>query len=126
MSRQDWDRKDIISRIDQAKGNLAAVARSLGVSRTTVWRYIQDKPTVQQAVDEARETMLDNAESVLYKKVLDGDMTAVIFFLKTQGHKRGYTERHEVSGPQGGAIPVQFIDYRQGLQAPDDSTEAET
>jgi len=39
--------------------------------------------------------MLDNAESVLYKAVLNGEAWAVCFFLKCQGKSRGYIERQE-------------------------------
>ena len=52
-----------------------------------------DIPALITALTEARETMLDTAESVLYSKILAGDITALIFFLKTQGKSRGYIER---------------------------------
>jgi hypothetical protein len=44
---------------------------------------------------EARETMLDNAETELYEQALNGNTTALIFLLKTQGKGRGYVERQE-------------------------------
>lgn len=90
--------KDVIAKILELRGNLAAVARALGVSRDVVYAYIERHPKAQQALVNARETMLDNAESVLYSRVLSGeDTTALIFFLKTQGKSRGYTESFEVT-----------------------------
>lgn len=89
----------VIAKIRELNGNLAAVARAFRVSRSTVYRFLETHPTVQQALTETRETMLDNAESVLYSKVLAGDTVALIFFLKTQGRRRGYVERVEQSGP---------------------------
>jgi Flp pilus assembly protein CpaB len=68
--------------------------------------------------------MLDNAESILYKKVLEGSTPELLFFLKTQGKRRGYVERSEVTGADGDAIPVAFVDYRHGLKSSDDSTDA--
>ncbi len=50
-------------------------------------------PTIQEAINQAREEMLDAAESKLYEKVLDGSTPELLFFLKTQGHRRGYKER---------------------------------
>lgn len=92
--------------IKQYNGNLAAVARSQGVVRDTLYRFIKAHPSLKPVIEDARETMIDHAESVLYKKVLAGDTTSLIFFLKTQGKRRGYTERLEMSGPDGGPVQV--------------------
>lgn len=95
--------------IDEFTGNLSMVARKLGVSRTTLYKFMEDKPTVKAALDEAREKMVDNVESKLYSKALGGDTVAMIFFLKTQGKKRGYVERQEVTGEGGGDIVLKVV-----------------
>ena len=102
MGRLTTDK--VIPKIHELRGNLSAVARAFNVSRTTLYTFVRAHPTVQQAVDEAREAMLDHAESMLYRKILDGDTTALIFFLKTQGKKRGYVERVETTGQDGGPV----------------------
>ena len=96
--------------IDELTGNVSMVARSLNISRTTLYNYINSHPTVKAKLDEAREKMIDNVESKLYSKALDGDTTAMIFFLKTQGKSRGYVERQEVTGADGGAVLVKWDD----------------
>jgi hypothetical protein len=93
--------KQIEELIDAKKGNVSAIARTLKVARNTVYKRIRESSTLQQMLDDARETMLDNAESVLYSKVLAGDVTSLIFFLKTQGKSRGYVERQERTGKDG-------------------------
>lgn len=98
----------IIPLIEEYMGNLSLVARKLGVSRTTVYRFMENKPTLQLALTDAREKMVDNVESKLYSKALDGDTTSMIFFLKTQGKSRGYVERQEVTGADGGAVIVKW------------------
>lgn len=105
MGRLTTDK--VIPKVHELRGNLSAVARALGVSRTTLYKFLQAHPTAQQAVEEARETMLDHAESMLYRKVLDGDTTALIFFLKTQGRRRGYVERVETTGRDGGPVQIE-------------------
>lgn len=88
---------DVEPLVETYNGNVAAIARKLGVSRGTVWARVQESSTLKVALENARETMLDNAESVLYRKVLDGSTPELLFFLKTQGRRRGYTEKLEVA-----------------------------
>jgi hypothetical protein len=95
-----------IAAIQQHMGNVTMAARACGVSRQTFYDFMAKHATVKRALDEARETMIDNVESRLYSKALAGEGWAVCFFLKTQGHKRGYVEHHEISGPDGGPIRV--------------------
>ena len=87
---------DVEPLVSEYKGNVAAIARRLGVSRSTVWARVQESPTLTVALEDARESMVDNAESALYKKVIEGiDTTALIFFLKTQGRNRGYGDKSD-------------------------------
>ena len=51
-------------------------------------------------ISNAREELLDFAESVLFKKVREGHTAELIFFLKTKGKSRGYIERQEITGDQ--------------------------
>lgn len=112
MAKFSTDR--LITLIDEYSGNLSAVSRALGVSRLTVYRFMEKRPTVKQALDEAREKMIDNVESKLYSKALDGDTTAMIFFLKTQGKSRGYVERQEVTGADGGKLQIEYVNDWRG------------
>lgn len=43
---------------------------------------------------ECREARIDIAEGILHERLEKSD-TALIFFLKTQGRKRGYSEKEE-------------------------------
>ena len=64
------------------------------------------------------------AESVLLKNIKDGDSADAKWYLSRKGKSRGYVERSEVTGAEGEAIPISFVDYRQGLKSSDDSTDA--
>lgn len=72
-------------------------AAALKVSRQAVYAAIQRHPTVKQAFDDAREDAIDYAETRLMDQIAAGNMTAIIFYLKTQAKHRGYIERQEVA-----------------------------
>lgn len=91
----------IIAALQESNGLLTLTAKKAGLGYTTVWQYTQDFPSVKKAVMEAKERMLDFAEGKLYEKIKEGDNIAILFYLKTQGKKRGYIERSEVTGAEG-------------------------
>ena len=97
---------NIKAQIIKMSGNLAAVARSLGKSRQWLYNYLDKHPDLWETITETRETMLDNVESKLYQKALAGDNTCMLFYLRTQGKKRGYVERSEITGAEGESIQI--------------------
>lgn len=98
--------------IRSAAGNVTAAARGLGVGRTALHRRIATSSHLQQVLQEEREALVDMAESALRAEVLARNMTAVIWTLKAspEAKRRGWGERHELGGPDGGAVKV-VIEY---------------
>lgn len=87
-----------------ARGNLSMAARKLGVSRSGLDKFVQAHPELQDVRVEAKEAMLDVAEDQLFSLIHTGDIRAITLYLKTQGKDRGYTERQEITGRDGGAL----------------------
>lgn len=96
MRRTALKAADVEARLRELNGNMAAVARTLGVHRSTVKRFIDQRPKLQEVQADLRESMKDNAESVLYSAVLRGESWAVQFYLKAQAKDRGYSDKHEI------------------------------
>ena len=87
---------DVQDAIIELDGNISAVARRFKVSRGAIYKFINEKyPDLLECVKEARESMVDEVESELYKQAKKGNTVAMIFFLKTQGKARGYVEKVE-------------------------------
>ena len=101
--------------IKDKRGNLAAVGRHFGVSRQYISKRVKDSAKLKKAWDEARETMLDNAETELYEQALDGNTSALIFYMKTQGKRRGYVERQEFTGKDGDDLTINFVWKDSGI-----------
>jgi hypothetical protein len=123
MAKQ-YKAQDFIDAIPSSGGIISTIARKLSCSWDTVNRAIKDYPTVKSAYDNECEKVLDMAESVLLKNIENGDSADAKWYLSRKGKRRGYVERSEVTGADGDAIPVAFVDYRQGLKSSDDSTDA--
>jgi hypothetical protein len=98
--------EELLAAIDDLHGNVAAIARRYRLSRRTIKRRCDRSPSLREALEDARETMKDNAESSLYSRILSGDITAIIFYLKTQAKDRGYIERVEHTGKDGAELVV--------------------
>lgn len=94
----------------RTRGIYAAAAQQVGCNRETVANYVRRYESVRAAAEEGRAALVDEAEGQLAQKVAAGEWPAVAFVLATLGGARGYApaQRHEVSGPAGGPIPVQL------------------
>jgi len=107
---EKYNAQQIADAITKSKGILTAAARDLRCSRGTIYRYIDKYATVKHAYDEANETNIDFVETKLMEQINNGNITAIIFFLKTKGKHRGYVERQEVAGvedqPLGAVVRV--------------------
>ncbi len=97
--------------ITATRGNILAAAANLKCSRKAVYDKIKKYPKLQIVVDSQREEMLDFAEAKLYQQIRNDNLTAIIFFLKTQGRGRGYSSRLELEGAADGN-PINIADRR--------------
>jgi hypothetical protein len=57
---------------------------------------MEEDDELKDIMVESRNYRLDFVESKLDKKISEGDTTAIIFFLKTQGRERGYIEKQDI------------------------------
>ena len=98
--------------LEATAGIRAAAAKKLGCSRSTVANYIDRHKRLRDLEAEIVEGNLDVAEGQVLKAIHEGDLKAVIFYLKTKGKHRGYSERHQVEGTDGGPVEVKHqVDF---------------
>ena len=98
----------MIDALSRTKGMVYLAAKMLGCSHTTIYNYAKRHPTVQRAIDANRGEVVDVAELKLYEAIQAGEHWAVAFALRTIGKNRGYTERQEVTGADGGNIVIKY------------------
>ena len=107
--KREQTAKRIIKAIEKAHGLIGLAADMAGIHRNTVSKYIREFPSVTEAVEDARERLYDTVESKLYERIEAGDLTAIIFFLKTRCKHRGYSEK-DIEKPQEMTINVVYED----------------
>ena len=81
-------------------GNVSEAIRLLEkedikVARTSHYEWLNDED-YQEAVNSAQDKTLDKVEKALQKQIENGSVQATIFYLKTKGKERGFTEKTEI------------------------------
>ena len=71
------------------------------MTRQSYYNWMENDPAFAEEVEAIRQEQIDTVESALLNKIEGGDTTAVIFYLKTKGKERGYSERTELTGRDG-------------------------
>lgn len=104
--KQEFTAKQICDACEGTGGIKALVARKLGCDRVTVWRYSKRYKTVRDALRQADEALTDVAEAKAYQLINAAYWPAIQYRLKTKGKDRGYTERQEITGADGGDLSI--------------------
>jgi len=90
-----YTKEQVAAVLETNYGIVTLAAQKLGCSRQTIYEYIKHFPTLKDYLATGREYGLDIAESSLMSQIIKGETSATIFYLKTQGKRRGYIERVE-------------------------------
>jgi hypothetical protein len=106
----------VIAALEAADGYVSKTASLLGCSPQTVYNYRNRFPTVAEAWAGIRERRHDFVENKLHMLIKDGNVAATIFYLKTQAKDRGYVERQELTGADGGRLQVEYVNDWRGVQ----------
>lgn len=96
MGRRKRIEDEEIIKVYEKKGcNVSATCTALNIDRSTFYNWRNRSQKLDEKLKEVEDSLVDFTESKLLEKIAEGDMTAIIFHLKTKGKKRGYIERVE-------------------------------
>lgn len=103
-------KKHFIDVLSKGRGIISSACKSVDISRQTYYNWLEADPDFKEAVEDVNEAAIDFVESKLMEKINGVECatvtpkgetlvydqppsdTAIIFFLKTKGKKRGYQE----------------------------------
>lgn len=87
------DKNLMLELIKKSNGNLSHVADAMGTTRYTVRRRCDADAELKQALEDARERIIDKLEESVWDRALESKDTALqLFLLKTQARHRGYDQ----------------------------------
>lgn len=110
----DNNKKKLLEGLRKYRGIITNACQFAGLDRQTFYNYKSDDEEFAKAVEDISEEALDFVEGKLFEKINGWDNavltkegyvaydqppsdTAIIFYLKTKGRKRGYIEKSEVT-----------------------------
>ena len=82
------------------------------MGRTTYYSWIDDDKDFENEIKDVNEELLDFAESQLMNHITKGNLTAIIFYLKTKGQSRGYIEKQYIQQRQMTA-PIKIFEFER-------------
>jgi transposase-like protein len=119
MAVQRYTTEQIIKALKETNGMIYLAARRLGCTPQTIYNRANRTQVVKQAIEDSRGEIVDLAEQKLRLAILAGEPWAVALTLKTLGKQRGYVERQEVTGADGGILKIEYVnDWRNQGSAP--------
>ena len=116
----DIKKTEILNALEEKNGIVTEACGSIGLARSTFYKWLNEDKEFKAAVDDIQDVALDYVEGKLFEKItgitvksgtdregkdivydVPPSDTAIIFYLKTKGKKRGFIERQELTGADG-------------------------
>ena len=112
MNKTEQLKKEkLLTALEKSLGIVSTACETVNISRTTYYKYYKEDSGFRQSVDGISDIALDCAESQLFELIKEKNVTAIIFYLKTKGKKRGYVEKLQAGDQkQPDAIEIHFVD----------------
>ena len=86
-------KKAFLEIYEKTFGNISASCKQTNISRQTFYDWKKKDELFAERESEIKEGLLDFAETQLYSAIRNGRTAELIFFLKTKGRERGYSEQ---------------------------------
>ncbi len=86
----------MLQALENSLGVVTVACKQSDTPRSTYYKWLKEDEEFAKSVKEIENIALDFAESQLHQQIQDNSTAATIFFLKTKGKTRGYTEKSEL------------------------------
>ena len=108
VQNTDKKKKDFLVSLKKNNGNISVACIAANIGRQTYYDWIEKDNGFKQDCENVQEALIDLAECKLIENIEGNENTAIIFYLKTKGKKRGYIEKQEIDT---NIRPIKDIDF---------------
>jgi len=91
-------KRTFLTALRRTGGNISKACAKCGMARVTIQGWMVKDVLFREEMMQLSEAIIDTVQDALMRKIMEGDTYAIIFYLKTIGKHRGYTEKLEVEG----------------------------
>lgn len=93
-------KKTLIHTIRKCDGIPSQIAKSIGISAHAVRKRLREDKSLAAVANEAKESLVDLAQSKLRGLIEDADFRAVKFVLETWGRNRGFGKEIKIESEE--------------------------
>ena len=95
--------------LEKNMGLITPACKKFGdMSRSTHYKWLKEFDGYQERVEQIENANIDFAEGKLMEQMNEGNIAAILFFLKCKAKSRGYVERQEIKHSGGVSIDVNW------------------
>ena len=112
-NKKDFDtdkaKEIFIHTFERCGCNINISCKAADITRRCFYYWLDDDKDFAEKVEDAKQGLIDFAESKLVEMMKGGNPTALIFFLKCKGKDRGWIERQEIQQEVIEKLPSHFV-----------------
>ena len=115
-TKSDTIKKQLIGALEKTLEIVTTACKSVNIARSTFYDWYNGDSDFKKQVDGIENMAMDFVESKLYNLIKENNPAAIIFYAKTKMKDRGYVERQELTGKDGGPVKVQIYELPDGTE----------
>ena len=96
FNKQAYNKNQLLAALEKSLGVVTAACKMANIDRSVFYDYMQKDPEFKKKVEDLEDYCMDFVETQFLKNIQQGNTAEILFYLKTKGRKRGYTERQEL------------------------------
>jgi len=82
VTKSDIKKQKAVELWRETHGHISNICRAIGINRDTFYNWLKADPAFSMSLVEAEGELNDDIRDALIQKAADGDMAAIIFYLK--------------------------------------------